>query len=104
AMRQLGASRETTVGRPKRTLLDWYFVRAGVSGMTDPFFLETLVASDLLPFERPFVIAHEWSHLAGLTDEGEANLAGWLACIAGSAADQYSGWLFMYDEAMAAVR
>ena len=93
----LGA-RPPIVGRPKRTLLDPYFRRAGVEGMTDPFFLETLVVSDLLPFERPLVIAHEWSHLAGLTDEGEANFAGWLACVRGSPADQYSGWLFLYQE------
>jgi hypothetical protein len=104
ATRDLGVSHVTVVGRPKHSLLDWYFERAGVSGMTDPFFLETLVAGDLLPFERPFVVAHEWSHLAGLVDEGEANLAGWLACLNASAANQYSGWLFMYAEALSAVR
>ena len=87
-----------TVARPKRTLLDVYFQRAGVAGMTDPFLLETLVASDLLPVERPFVVAHEWSHLAGIANEGDANFVGWLACLRGSAADQYSGWLFLYDE------
>ena len=54
--------------------------------MTDPFFLETLVASDLLPFERPFVVAHEWAHLAGFTDEGEANFVGWLTCLRGATA------------------
>jgi hypothetical protein len=86
------------VATPKRTLLDWYFRRAGVEGMTDPFFLETLVVSDLLPFERPMVVAHEWSHLAGLADESAANFAGWLACIHGSPSDQYSGWLFLYEE------
>ena len=86
------------VARPKRTLLDVYFQRAGVAGMTDPFLLETLVASDLLPVERPFVVAHEWSHLAGIADEGEANFVGWLACLRGSAADQYSAWLFLYGE------
>jgi hypothetical protein len=102
--RDLGAGHVTLVGRPKRSLLDWYFQRAGVSGMTDPFFLETLVAGDLLPFERPFVVAHEWSHLAGLVNEGEANLAGWLTCINGSPSDRYSGWLFMYAEAIGAVR
>jgi hypothetical protein len=94
--------RRPLVARPKRSLLDWYFQRAAVAGMTDPFFLETLVAGDLLPFERPFTIAHEWSHLAGLADEGEANFAGWLACVRGSAGDQYSGWLFLYDELAAA--
>ena len=98
-----GLSRGIVVGRPKRSILDWYFRRAGVSGMTDPIFLETLVASDLLPYERPHVIAHEWAHLAGLADEGEANVAGWLACVSGSPADQYSGWLFMYGEAAAAL-
>jgi hypothetical protein len=61
-----------------------YFKAAGVEGMTDPFFLETLVAGDLLPFERPFVIAHEWSHLAGFANEGEANFLGWLTCMKGS--------------------
>ncbi len=88
------------IGRPKRSLLDPYFTSAGVSGMTDPYFLETLVASDLLPTERPFVIAHEWSHLAGFADEGEANFLGWLTCVRGAPLDQYSGWLFLYSEAL----
>jgi hypothetical protein len=100
--RDLGITRRgIVVGRPKRSLLDWYFQRTGVAGMTNPILLETIVAGDLLPFERPLVVAHEWSHLAGVTDEGEANLIGWLACIRGSAADQYSGWLFMYGESIA---
>jgi hypothetical protein len=96
--RTLSADRRFVPGRPKRSLLDWYFRRAGVSGMTDPYFLETLIAGDLLPFERPFVVAHEWAHLAGLADEGEANLAGWMTCLEGSAPHQYSAWLFMYTE------
>jgi len=98
AARDAGASGATIPGRPRRTLLDWYFRSAAVAGMTDPFFLETLVASDLLPFERPFVIAHEWSHLAGFADEGEANFIGWLTCVRGPAPAQYSGWLSLYAE------
>lgn len=97
--RELGAVRLAVPARPKRTLLDWYFRRALVDGMTDPFFLETLTASDLLPFERPFVTAHEWAHLAGYNNEGEANFVGWLACMRGNDAHQYSGWLFLYSEA-----
>lgn len=97
------ARRELALGntrpaRPKRTLLDPYFRRAGVAGMTDPYFLETLIATDLLPFERPAVIAHEWSHLAGVADEGAASFVGWLACLRGSAAHQYSGWLALYGD------
>jgi len=98
ATKELGASGTTVPARPKRTLLNLYFRPAAVSGMTDPFFLETLVESDLLPVERPFVIAHEWSHLAGFADEGEANFAGWLTCAHGSLSAQYSGWLFLFGE------
>ena len=96
--RSLGWPRAVVPGRPKQSILDLYFRRAGVAGMTDPIFLETLVASDILPFERPHVIAHEWAHLAGITDEGEANFLGWLACVRGSAPHRYSGWLFLYGE------
>lgn len=98
AQRELGATRLAVAGRPKQTWLDLYFRRAVVDGMTDPFFLETMTASDLLPFERTFVIAHEWAHLAGYADEGEANFVGWLTCLRGDEAQQYSGWLFLYGE------
>jgi len=94
----LGLPATVVPGRPKRSLFDLFFRRAGVAGMTDPFFLETLVASDLLPFERSEVVAHEWAHLAGITDEGEANFVGWLTCVRGTPAQQYSGWLFLYSE------
>src|SRR5207247_6328116 len=77
AEHRLGVKSPARPGRPKQSVLDIYFRSAGVDGMTDPFFLETLVASGLLPFERPHVIAHEWSHLAGFADEGEANFVGW---------------------------
>lgn len=97
------ASPRTVPGRPKRTLLDLYFRRAGVAGMTDPYFLETLVTSTLLPFELPPVVAHEWAHLAGFGDEGEANFVGWLACLRGTPAHQYSGWLFLYTEVVNAL-
>jgi len=103
AQRTVGAARPARPALPKSTLLDAFFRAGGVEGMTDPFFLETLLASGLLPVERPFVIAHEWSHLAGLADEGEANFAGWLTCLRGSAASQYSGWLFLYREVAGAL-
>ena len=73
-------------GRPEATLLGGYFHQAAIAGMTDPFFLETLIAPDLLDVERPFVIAHEWAHLAGYADESEANFVAWLTCRRGDAA------------------
>lgn len=101
--RELGVRMSAVAARPKLTLLDPYFRRAGVAGMTDPYFLETLAESDLLPFERPFVVAHEWAHLAGFADESEANFVGWLTCLRGSIPDRYSGWLFLYEEISRAV-
>ena len=103
ALREIGIQRDVVPAQPKHTLLDWYFRRAGVDGMTDPFFLETLVAGGVLPFERAFVVAHEWSHLAGIADEGEANFIAWRACVDGSDANVYSGWLFLYGELARAV-
>jgi hypothetical protein len=101
--RELGATGTTVPARPKETILDLYFRPAAVAGMTDPFFLETLVESNLLEIERPFVVAHEWSHLAGFADEGEANFAGWLTCTRADALSQYSGWLSLFGELMNAV-
>jgi uncharacterized protein DUF3810 len=103
AVRDLGRGVAIRAARPKWTLLDAYFVRAGVDGMTDPYFLETLIASDVLPVERPFVVAHEWSHLAGFADEGDANFVGWLACERSTPAAQYSGWLFLYGQLAQAI-
>jgi len=88
----LGLPGAAVPGRPKLTLLDPYFTRAGVSGMTDPFFLETLVASNLLAFETPAVVAHEWGHLAGLARESDASFFGWLVCLQGPAQARYSAW------------
>jgi hypothetical protein len=83
-------------GRLKRSILGPYFRWTSVDGMINPFGLEVLVNPDLLPFERPFVAGHEWAHLAGYADESEASFVGWLACLRGDAAAQYSGWLALY--------
>lgn len=92
--RALGGAPIVT-GRPKQTLLGWYFHKAAIAGMTDPFFLETLLAPDLLDVERPFVIAHEWGHLAGYADESEANFVAYLTCQRADAAAQYSAALMV---------
>jgi hypothetical protein len=84
------------LGRPKSTIFGFYFRRSAIDGMTDPFFLEVLVNPEVLPFERPFVVAHEWAHLAGHAEESEANFIAWLACLLGDIRAQYSGWLALY--------
>ena len=83
-------------GRLKASLLGPYFRWASVDGMINPFGLEAIANPDLLPFEQPFVAAHEWAHLAGYADESEASFVGFLTCIRAAAPAAYSGWLFLY--------
>lgn len=90
-------------GRPKFTVFTPFFTRAGVTGMVDPFALESIVHPDLLPFERPFVLAHEWAHLAGLADESEASAIGWSACMRGTEPLVYSASMYLVVEAGAAL-
>ena len=98
--RVLGASRVAVTGVPKRSLLELYFRRAAIDGMTDPLFLEIIVSQDVLEFERPFVVAHEWAHLAGYAHEAEANFVAWLTCIRADSAARYSGWLAAYQHGL----
>lgn len=93
--RQLADVRPVVPGIPKRSLLTYYFERAGVSGLTNPFALEVVVDRSQLPVERPFVVAHEWAHLAGYASEAEANFVGWLVCLQGPPSVEYSGSLVL---------
>ena len=99
----LGATRLAVPGVPKRSLLERYFRAAAIDGMTDPFFLEIIINPDTLPFERPFVLAHEWAHLAGYANEAEANLVAWLTCTQGDAMARYSGWMAIFEHVAASL-
>jgi len=91
-------------GRPKfSVILTPFFTWAGVNGMVDPFMLESLLYPGLLSFERPFVLAHEWAHLAGQADEAEASAVGWLACLNGPPFAAYSASLYLVMEGAAAL-
>lgn len=94
--RELSDAPPAVPGRLKRTFFAPYFRWASVDGMINPFGLEVLANPDLLPFERPFIAAHEWAHLAGYADESEASFVGWLACVRADVEAQYSGWLALY--------
>jgi hypothetical protein len=96
AQRLLEDTPPVVPGRLKPTVLAPYFRWTGVDGMVDPFALEVLANPDLLPFERPFVAAHEWAHLAGFADESEASFVAWLAMLHGAEPAQYSGWLYVF--------
>jgi hypothetical protein len=102
-LRALGHASPVEPGRLKHSILGPYFRWTGVDGMVSPFTLEVLANPDLLPFERPFVAAHEWSHLAGYADEAEASFVGWVTCVRGGLPAQYSGWLFLLWQVRAEV-
>ncbi|MGA9420268.1 MAG: DUF3810 family protein, partial [Candidatus Cybelea sp.] len=71
----------------------------GTSGFINPLTLNVALASDLLWFERPFDLAHEWSHVAAYAREDEANYLAIVTCLRSTdPAVQYSGWfeLFLY--------
>ena len=103
AQRRLDVRRPVRGIVPRRSLFTPYFRRAGVDGMVDPFSLQILVNDTVLPFERPFVTAHEWAHVAGFAHEGEANFVAWLTCLEGDARMQYSAWQYLVGRLLAVV-
>jgi hypothetical protein len=100
AMKQLDRVPLDVPARPKHSLiLRPFFTWAGVNGMLNPLGLESIVHSELLPYERPFVLAHEWAHLSGHADEAEASAVGFLACMKGRPELAYSASLYLIMEA-----
>jgi hypothetical protein len=84
---------------PKPTIADPFMVATGTSGFINPFTLNVALASDLLWFERPFDLAHEWSHVAAYAREDEANYLAIVTCLRSpDPMIRYSGWfeLFLY--------
>jgi hypothetical protein len=103
AERATGASRYTLLGAPKRSALGLYMRQAAFDGMTNPLFLEVILNPDLLEFEKPETLAHEWGHLAGYARESEASFLAWITCLNGDPLAQYSGWLSAYSRAFHAL-
>jgi Protein of unknown function (DUF3810) len=98
AVKQLGNRSGMAAAMPKTSLLNFYLAAAGIEGFVNPFGHEVILNREALQFEKPFLLAHEWSHLAGFADESEANFVGLLACLqSDSAALRYSGLLALYQ-------
>jgi len=96
---RLGDRWDVAVTVPKATLLESYYEAAGIGGMYSPFAFETLLNTDFLPFEVPRALAHEWSHAAGFTDEGDANYIGTLTCLrSDDPLIRYSGAFWTYGD------
>lgn len=84
--------------RPKRMLVRRYYSAVGVSGYIGPLFAETHLNDDMPVAQRPFVCAHEFSHLLGVSSEAEANFWGFQACSSSDLpAMRYSGYLTLFS-------
>jgi hypothetical protein len=70
-----------------------WMMRFSSTGIYIPYFSEGYTAGNLLPFEKPFTMAHEMVHGYGITDEGAANFLAFLACAASNVPIvRYSGY------------
>ena len=96
----LGHVERLVPARPKHSWLSPYFRATGVSGMLAPFWLETLLNPDLTGPERPYILAHEWAHLAGFAPEADASFVGMVAALRADAPSQYSAWLELVAESV----
>jgi hypothetical protein len=99
AVQRAGDAWAPNVGAPKPSIADPFMLATGTSGFINPLTLNVALASDLLWFERPFDLAHEWSHDAAYAREDEANYLAILTCLrSDDPAVRYSGWfeLFLY--------
>ena len=97
-VKQLGNRRSVAAAIPKTSLLDFYLSAAGIEGFVNPFGHEVILDREILQFEKPFLLAHEWAHLAGFADESEASFVGLITCLQSDmAAVRYSGLLTLYQ-------
>lgn len=102
---RLGDRWDVAVSVPKTTLLQPYYEAAGIGGQYQPFGFETLLNASFLEVERPRALAHEWAHVGGFTDEGDANFIGTLACLrSNDPLIRYSGAFWTYGELPASER
>ena len=98
-VQRLGDRWNVAVTVPKTTVLQPYYDAAGIGGQYSPLAFETLLNKSFLSIEAPRAIAHEWAHVAGFTDEGDANYIGTLACLrSNDPLIKYSGAFWTYGE------
>ena len=98
-VRRLGDDWDVSVSVPKTTILQTYYDAAGIGGQYSPFSFETMLNASFLPVEVPRALAHEWAHVGGFTNEGDANYIGTLACLRSTdPLIRYSGAYWTYGE------
>ena len=78
---------------PKRLNFNRLYSAVGVLGFIGPAFDEMHVNREITPLEHPFVFAHEYAHVLGVSSEAEANFWAFEASrVSDSQAVRYSAW------------
>ena len=68
-----------------------------VTGSMGPFFCEFTLNGDIRPHDYPAIYAHEFAHLLGIANEGEANFYSYIVCTASSdKAVKFSGYYHIF--------
>lgn len=106
-MEQLGREYPDLAGhypKPKGLLVSEILSWQGISGIYSPFTVEANYNEDMTPYNIPFTVCHELSHLRGFMQEEEANFIAFLACKSAPREDfQYSGYLMGWVYSMNAL-
>ena len=106
AMHSLGEEYPELSGwypRPKPVFFSGFLSRCDITGVYSMFTIEANYNRDIPPYNLPFTMGHELSHLKGFESEKEANFLGYLCCIRSDETDlHYSGamlgWVYCGNE------
>ena len=81
---------------PKRMIFNRLHSAVGVMGYIGPAFDELHVNRDVTPLEYPFLYAHEYAHVLGVSSEAEANFWAFEVCRRSeNPATRYSAWYML---------
>lgn len=104
AMTRLGEKYEVLSGyypKPKPLTFSAFLSIQNLTGIYSPFTVEANYNQDMTPYNIPFTMCHELSHLRGFMQEEEANFIAWLACKDAPEAEfRYSGNMLAWIHCM----
>lgn len=100
AMKQLGTTYSCLTGYyplPKPLVVSKILAVQQLCGIYSPFTIEANYNQEMTPYNIPFTVCHELSHLKGFMREDEANFIAFLACRGSDSPQfQYSAYLMAY--------
>lgn len=88
----------------KTMVFSRFSAMAGVTGSMGPFFCEFTLNGAVLPHDYPSTYAHEFAHLLGVANEGEANFYSYIICThSQDKAVRFSGYYHIFPHVLANV-